>query len=382
MVKKILAGLAISFISLIICFIVLEVVVRAFFSQELIYLKTSEIWEPDNVLGWKHKMLTSTPVNLGDRKVQFKTDVNGFRIGQELIDSPDYKIFAIGDSFIEGLQVEYEETATAIIESSLSDRLNKKIKVFNAAVAGWDVNQYLIEAKKELPQNDYNFLLVFLYVGNDFTSEARDSFSPRSMIETHDFRIPRSLSRQEIIDSVIYPVNDRLETHSSAFLFLKKRFKVVLMRLGLTANQFPEVFLKSEADSPVYKTTADICLDIEEEASKYGIETVFVLIPTSLEVQEESSAEYIKGFNMNPFDVDINQANRLARKNFEEAGLFLIDPSEKMKQDYASDKERLYDLINDHFTEKGHRSLAEYVTPYLEEKITTEENGDNQENNQ
>jgi lysophospholipase L1-like esterase len=369
--KKIVLGLMLSFCSIIFSLFIVELLVRLFSPQELIYIEHSELWIADDVFGSKHPANVSTQVNIDEKMVHFKTDENGYRIGDKEITDARYKILALGDSFIEALHVEHEETVTGRLESILSEEIGETVKIVNTGVAGWDPHYYLLQIKEEIKRENYDLALIFLYVGNDFDRDVRqENFTPerlRSSDIKHVFRVPVNLSKEEIINALIYPINDYLETKSSAFVLFKKRAKVLLMKIGLTANYFPQVFFRSNADSPIFRVAAEVCVDIKEVALANGVETVFVLIPTSQQAQEASFDEYVRGFNVDTSLVDMTQPNRLVKENFDDLDLFLIDPLLPMREDYKRTGERQYGAMSDHFNEKGHQLLADILTPTLKE---------------
>lgn len=372
--KKISLGLLISLISIVLCSIFLELFVRKFFPQELVYLRATEVWVKDDILGWKHKINASTPVNaVGERMIHFKTDENGFRVGDTKIKSPVYKILALGDSFTEGLLVEHEETFTGRLELILSEGLGLNTRVVNAGVGGWSPNQYLLQAKDELDREEYDLVLVFVYIGNDLVKIRQDKFTPKQIGDKHDLRLPSNFSKAELVNAIIYPINDFLETRSAVFMLFKKRSSALMMKLGITTNYFPNVFLKSEAKSPSYRVTAEICSDIEKVASEHGIETLFVLIPTSQQVQEESFKEFTTGFNIDPSLVDVTQPNRLLRENLENLGLSVFDSLPEMKEEYNKRKIRFYGARTDHFNSEGHKVFANILVPVLGEILESKQ---------
>lgn len=369
MFKNVLGRLVISLIALFVSLLLVEGLIRTFFPQELIYLNRSEIWEPDDVFGWKLRSNVSADINSGERKIHFATDEQGFRVGKEKITSPTYTILALGDSFIEGQLVEHEETVTGRLESLLSEYLAITVRVVNAGVAGWGPNQYLLRTERELERENYDLVVVFVYIENDLVTERHESFEAVTWEDRHHFRLPRTFSQEEFIDAVFYPMNDILETRSVAFVVLKKRLKVLLWRLGVTPFRFPEVFFLSDMQSVRYEVTTAISADIEKIASEHGIETLFVLIPSSLQVQEKSYQEYIQGFHIDPDLVDTTQPNRLLKEEFERVNLSVIDSLTEMQKIYKTKGVLLYDRINDHFTVAGHEALAAIVVPVLKETL-------------
>lgn len=345
-----------------------EIFFRLFIPQQLIYFNP-KIWRPDKELGWRHRENVNTLLNTGESLIHFATDENGYRIShhQRIKDKaePEISIITIGDSFLEGLTVEQEYTIPEVLRGYLVKKYNKDILVVNAGVGGWNPIQYYLEAKGALSKKKYNLGIVFLCTENDLIATTKVVFRPVQIEARHRFRIPKSLKWQEWIMSVFYPINDFLETRSHLFIFLKNRFQVTLSKLGLTAYYFPAIFSLLKKESPRWEVTAKICKSIEEEFSKYDTPVFFLLLPASYQVHEDVFYDYIKGFNINPKDVDINQPNVLVAHTFRLKSLRLTDPLEYMRQK-AKEGLRMYGSADKHFNENGHRVVAEYLAPIVE----------------
>jgi hypothetical protein len=354
-------------ISILVTLFVLEIAVRLFMPQQLV-ARQPHMYKPDyNGFGWKHHANVNTVVNTGERTVQFRTDENGFRIGvsSQTSSNPDYKILALGDSFLEALQVEYEQTMTAHIENSLSAQIGIDVVVINTGVGAWGPNQYLMQAEEELANRDYDLVLVFLFSPNDIEKKSIKSYPPRMPAKKHVLRIPKNMGKAEIIDSWLYPVNDFLEERSHLYIFLKKSLSVTLAKLGLTAYYFPRTLELSYANSPSWATTADICAEIAREAHRYNVPIIFIHLPGPYTVNKETLDWYVNAFDIDPATIDVNQASRILKEEFEARELILLDTSEPLRLAYESGIDSLYGKIDQHFSPNGHRVVGEYITEWL-----------------
>jgi hypothetical protein len=349
-----------------------EILVRLFFPQQLIILR-SDIWRPDSPFGHRHQENANTVINTGEGAVHFITDGNGYRVNRNIPENntkPDISILAIGDSFIEAIQVENDFAIPEVTRKYLERKSSKTVQVDNTGVGGWDPNHYLLEAKRALAQKRYTLGIVFLYVGNDITTKKTTSFHPRTPAQRHKLHIPNSLKWNEIIQAILYPINDSLETKSHLFILVKRSGRVPLARLGLTAWYAPSVLKVEEVSSTRWKITAEICEEIQSEFSKYNTPVFFVLLPTSYQVHENLFKEYIWAFGIDPATVNINQPNRLIEGEFEARGLHLVDPLEYMRQKAESGL-IMFGLVDRHLNQNGHQIVAEYILPVIESYIKT-----------
>ncbi len=359
--RRIAANGSLFALSVCAALLLAEVAVRFVAPQQLIQVRP-DIWQPVDSLGWIKRPGVNTTVNIGDRTVLLITDDRGFRIGSRPRPVGGIRILLLGDSFMEALQVEYEESLAGLLETKLSERLGIPVEVWNTGVSGWDPVQYLLQARSILERDSIDLVIVALYAGNDAVPMRHDRIPPRQPNVYHKLRSPKTLKWDELIDSILYPINDFFERRSHLYLFLKTRMQTVLMRLGLTATYFPVEFLRSERESDRWQITGSICRDIAEAATRSRTQALFVIIPTQFQVDTLVFNRYVRGFNIEPSDIDIDQPSRLLRETLEKEGLLVIDALPALRAAHSSGQ-ILYGSVDPHMNAAGHALLAELVVP-------------------
>jgi hypothetical protein len=205
-----------------------ELAVRLVAPQQLILLRP-DLWQPAETVGWLRRPNIDVEVNTGERTVRVVTDAWGFRVGQRP-PRAERSVLLLGDSFMEALQVEHEQSFAGLLEAGLPQVAGTAVAVRNAGVGGWDPNQYYLFARSELARQDYDVVVVAVYVGNDVVGERMSTVPPRPAAVRHSLRIPRGLNGREIKDALAYPVNDFLEVRSHLFIFLRTQLRGVRMR--------------------------------------------------------------------------------------------------------------------------------------------------------
>src|SRR5262245_16181110 len=134
--------------SLAVCLLILEVAFRMFMPQPILF-DTEAIWEPAAGIGRRPRANIDVSVNTGERDARVITDEWGHRIGSSRKPPGQLRVLAIGDSMLQAIQVDYEQTLTALLARALSASLGRDTEVVNAGMGGWDPNQYLIAARAE-----------------------------------------------------------------------------------------------------------------------------------------------------------------------------------------------------------------------------------------
>lgn len=343
--------------------VLLEGVVRLFGPQQLIVIRP-DIWIPEEGVGWRVASNLDTAVNTGERAVRLLTDAYGYRVGRHRLTDGEYRILALGDSFLEALQLDYEQTMTALLEERLSVQLRGPVVIVNTGTAGWGPNQYALKARAELERSVYDLVIVFLYVGNDVERRRIDHFPPRKSAKRR-LRWPRNLHAKEWIDAVAFPVNDFLETRSHLFILFKNRAWFFLMRLGLSKRGLHDVYLRSEAASPRWTATGQICADLAQEAANRGIKTIFVLLPGVYQVDEQVGLQYARAVGADLSLVDFEQPNRLLSRELAAHGLSVVDTTPALREAHAAGETDLYGKVDTHFGPGGHRVVASMLEPVL-----------------
>ena len=339
-----------------------ELLVRLVAPQQLILIRP-DIWQPVDTVGWAQRPNIRTDVNTGDRTVTMVTDDNGFRTGISGRPDSGLRVLLLGDSFMAAMQVEYEASLAGLIERCLASRTGRSAAVWNAGVSGWDPPQYLVQARHAFERDSFDLVLVAVFLGNDIVSR-RYVFPPREPDRRHELRIPRRANWDELIDAVLAPVNDGLETRSHLFVLLKTRLRTLLMRFGLTAIEVPSELRKSEAASPRWSLTADILSDIDTLARAHGVPAVFALIPSIEAVEPSILAERVDAFGIDPASIDVEQPERLMRRELESRGLVVFSTMGALR--VAQERGViLYGRADPHPSAAGHQVMWNAIAPAL-----------------
>lgn len=346
--------------------LVMEGVVRTVAPQQLIELRP-ELWQGADSVGHLHRPNVAVRTNTGERTVTVYTDKDGFRVGAAGRREAPTQVLLIGDSFMEAIQVEHEQSTAYLLEKALEGRLQQPIAVRNAGISDWNPNQYLVRSRALMATDRYALLVVSIFVGNDAVK--RVAYVPaRAPFERKRFHLPHGFSAAALIDGFFSPLNDALETRSQLFVLMKSRLSVLRMKLGLTAEYFPVEYRRSEANSPRWKSTAAIAVDIRDAAAAHGVPTVFVLVPEAFQVYSRDFDDYVRGFGVDPNTVDLAQPSRRLEEELVSAGLTVVQTLDAFRA-AADTSERLFGLVDHHLTPAGHVLLTQLLAPHAADAI-------------
>lgn len=352
--RLVVANLALAAVSLLVAALLAEALVRAFFPQPLI-IRRPDVWFPVAGPGWDRTPNLDTTVNFaGAGPVRLLTDAEGNRVGASgPVRDPELRILAIGDSYVEALQVPYEQTMTWRLQEALTRATGKRVEVACAGVSGWGPSQYLFQSRRKMASGRYDLQLVFVYIENDLEVRRAQDYPPLHPSTWHSFRVPRNSSRAELVDALLRPVNDWMELRSEAFILARNRLRNLLARFGLASYRVPFSIERAAAAQPWWDITADILQDIERTGAEQGAPTLFVLIPPNYYFVDLPLKE--AGFD--PETMDLTQAHRILSRKFAERGLRTADLLPAFGRAYAEGIQP-FGAVDVHLSAAGHRVAA------------------------
>lgn len=356
--------------SLTITLLLLEGLLRLFLPQPTIWDPTLA-WEPVDGLGWWHQPNLDITLNTGEGDIRFITDAQGYRIGSTPTPSADFKILAIGDSFIEAVQVNYEQMMTSLLAESLTEQLGQTVVAVPVGLGGYGPNQYLIAAQKEFAREEYDLLLVFVTIGNDLESERITHFPPTATLYPPKLDISQGWSYNQY--ALASRAQAYLSQHSHLYVFLKTQLYFAQTRAGVTAPAWPSESTIAQADNPRWQVTGQILRDIASEADAHGTPTLFVLIPAPYQVYEAELTALMQAIGGDTSLVDVWQPTRLMEAELAPAELMLLDPLPALQTANAETGQPLYGRIDRHFTPYGHQVMADFLETAVLAALNSEE---------
>jgi hypothetical protein len=122
--------------------------------------------------GRKYWPETTYRIQSGEFQVRFRTNARGYRARPAPPRAADpYRIAFVGDSFTEGMQVEYDQTFCARIERGLAGGLpGREVIAENFGIAATGLFEYWHRITHDVLRPDPpDALVLCLYPGNDFT---------------------------------------------------------------------------------------------------------------------------------------------------------------------------------------------------------------------
>lgn len=279
--------------------------------------------------------------------VRYRTNVQGFRIGQEQDPAREYAKadwLVIGDSFTQGAQVDFSELYTTILGERFPDKV-----VVNAGISGLgpghEYNYYTNTGYKLSP----DLVLLQLCSFNDFMN----------------------------VEPSLVGFTDRLMTHSAFLRYLLADFKFTNpaeLPLGRWTEPFQPTS-QGNADFNIFynETSPTKARDLEafqryltllrDSVDSRGARLLVVLIPTKEQVHQRYLDEVVQAFSLDAARLNMHRPNEVLG---DLAARLHIDFIDLLMAFQATRPSPFYEY-DEHMTANGHRVMAGAIAERLEE---------------
>ena len=272
----------------------------------------------------------------------------------------ELRLLALGDSFTLGVQVEEEQTFSALLGAKLTASLGRPVRIINAGVDGFGTEQAMQMAERLDAHYDVDGAILLFFTGNDFWENF--SFTERKRMNGGGL-MPPPKPYLSFWDRTL----GRL---SYAYAFVRVHFRTRALRSDSHQLQrYSEELRIFDASSPVLTRQMHVTRSALNRFSSFCVEKewkCFLPIAPPAFVAHPQRAEAT--FDL--VDMDMNQVN-LDRPSQTLAKLPLQGlPKLDLAPLLRASTEPLYFRFDGHWNSKGHAlvadTLAEWLTPLLQ----------------
>ena len=347
-------------------------VVSLFFSEFLV-----RKFNPQEVNGWGERISLEIDDRFGwrlipDQTTQLRWESYDYFVTANSLgfpgpayssEKPDgvYRILITGDAFSSAEGVNTDQAWPSILEADLSQQLGMPVQVLNFAITGYGPNQYRAIIDEYVPVFRPDLVIVEFFV-NDFqdvelTNEqfqySIGFFEPSQTGLASYIRLEhlRSFLRYDILDRLSEFVTNQPQT-TGYFLGNFNAFETWRKEAMQEASHEVEVQLEN----------------IKRISAESGSKLMTVVVPASIQVcQPKDLAYYPMHVDFSdPELYDPEMPQRLFRQMNENLDIPIVDL--RIVFEHASGCP--YQPKNMHWTESGHKAVADYLANYLiQEKI-------------
>ncbi len=360
-------------------------------------------FSPDPVLGWRTTPNQVAGVDRLEFRGIIRINPKGLRDEEHSYEPAPgvFRIVLLGDSFMQGTSVDYQDSLPFLIEQSLAD---KRVQVINCGVAGYSLVQELLFLKTEGAKYHPDLVLLAMYAENDVADSTLCTARP----EDGETKTVRPYARREADGRLVFTEVDveRLQkelerehkTYTPFELLLRSMRRSMTSRacklaiglfrqkleeknynpnlwLGVHAKVFdpalcPEVSWSSEEYKrrweEAWRVTERTLEEIKAVAESSGALLAVFSVPSKLQVERRYLDTVKRRFPGMEFD--LLQAERRTQAVCSCLGIPFLGLVQSFR-DAAADGQHLFYQIDDaHWNAAGHRLAAQETAQWLRDQ--------------
>lgn len=367
--KNILKNLLLIFISIFFTLFILEILLRIFGHQGMYTVSQYP----------KEMFCDSFPTHLcpnyegnfpkSEISGHIKINSKGLRDVEHTYEKKGtFRILGLGDSFVFGHGVEYNESFLTVLEDKLNKNFTDSIEIIKAGTPGIGPQAYLNILEKEGLKYSPDMVLVCIFIGNDI-NDIRLSASPPSVSDSIRIKAPdqhKQVSATVKEGKSTTAIKDFLRRHVHLYSFVVDRLKSIPsisrflqmnnLASGLIGGYVIDILKKDYSNE--YKAKWDEAFNSLMKMKELNSNMIICIIPSREQIDSLRLSKALAQLGYNKEDIDIEHPNRLIKEFCVANGLLCIDMLPSFRK--ASGKQ-LYFEIDPHFNKEGHKLAADVI---------------------
>ena len=355
--KDLLRNLGLLAGSMILSLVMAECVVRFLYPQQLAVWHTM----PDG--------LVIHPPGLDTYLAEFKQQVRfnslGMRDREHAADKAEgtTRVLVLGDSFMEALQVSFEESFSHRLESRLRKTLGPHVDVINCSVSGWGQDAQLAYLQKYGRDLKPDLILVAMTLHNDVLDNMQGRFYSMAQGRLAPVSVPR-ISDWEYNT---LRIKGYFASRSHLWQLVRKWKHLGEIREVASALDRHVLQVVQGGDEPAelqrgWQVTSELLKGIRDAGKGLGAETAVMLIPLRYQLEPDSLRKFREAAGVTSGNAVVDRPQQLMKKLGREAGLEIIDLLPVFQSQTASAGHSRSDgslhLQEGHWNTMGHRLAA------------------------
>lgn len=365
--KSLSRNIGLIVISTVLSLLLAEWAVRTVYPQQLAVWHTMEDW------------MVIHPPGLTTYLTEFNQEVRFNAIGMRDRDherkegEDTIRVLVFGDSFMEALQVAFEDSFPSLLESGLREALHRNVEVINCAVSGWGQDSQLAYLEKYGRVFKPDLILVAMTLHNDVSDNMKEQFYT---FADHKL-IPKLAASMSVSEQRILHIKDFFASHSHLWQLMRKWKSLGEIRNSATAldKHVMQLIGKNEETEELkreWKVTFELFKRIHEVGKSMGAETAIMLIPLKIQLQDDSLDEFRTFVGMSKDDVAIEKPQQAMRAFGHEAHIEIIDLLPALRkwtvEHRTSENRTSLHLQEGHWNVNGHSLAAKIAVEELVRK--------------
>ena len=309
---------------------------------------------------------------------QVQTNSFGFRDREHDLKKPagTVRILLLGDSFMEALQVDAQDTVSALLERELRAMLGCQVEVINAGVSGWGTDDEVTYLKRKGTEFRPDVVLFAATLHNDIS----DNLEGRYHRVDQGQLIEKPVSESSWYTYWGLEARSYLASHSHLYQILYQSWKSMgRADAGARLTSHVVELMRNAPNDEVTRgwwVTQQLLEQAKTLATADGFQLAMVLIPTIYEVDERSYGELLATLRLNESEFSRDKPVETLAAILDQEGIGAIDLLPAFRARSHDSGQELYIQGDGHFNKEGHRLAASVVSRELARMMTGRDEAD------
>jgi hypothetical protein len=300
--------------------------------------------------GYSHKFHTHVHTNaLGFRDVEHDLESS----------KGTYRILLLGDSFMEALQVEFEESFPHLLEEELNKMLSCRVEVINAGVSGWGTDDQVTYFSRRGRELHPNLVLFAFTLHNDIS----DNLEERYHLREGEILRPKPVTEASVFRHLNLEIRSYMISHSHLYQLAYQSWKSMgAAKAGNRLTGHVVELMRVEPGATAkngWWITKQLLAEANRLSKLGGAQMAVFPIPLIYQVDGQVYAELLATYQLSEGQFNPNNPRAMLFQVLEEENIPRIDIlPEFLRYISTSGGQRLYIRGDGHWNRNGHRVAA------------------------
>jgi hypothetical protein len=330
------------------------------------------LWpQPMNIFDNTRDRMTVHPPNLDLYLPQFGHRVHmnsaGMRDREHRVEKAPgvFRILLLGDSFIEAVQVPFEDSLPALLRARLEARGAAPVEIVSAGVGGWGTDDELTYLQRYGLRYRPDLVLLAVTLHNDLVDNLAmeyHSFDPQGGLREkprEDFPLPVYLSQK---------LKAWLSSHCYLYrlIYLTRTASHVASAARALNSEVVQLLLPEPPPRIAlgWSMTEALLSKMERVTDAHGARFAVLLIPIEAQLSREEREALLRQEGVSAREIQIDRPQRVLEAWGARAAAPVIDLLPAFRAWYETHPDELY-LPEGHWNEQGHEVAADVAADEL-----------------
>jgi hypothetical protein len=267
-----------------------------------------------------------------------------------------YRILLLGDSFMEALQVEFEESFPHLLEKELNRLMPCDVEVINAAVSGWGTDDQVTYLSRRGRQLHPHLVLIAFTLHNDVSDNLEERYHLR---EGGKLR-PKPVNEASLFQYVNREFRSYMVSHSHLYQLVYQSWKSIgAARAGGRLNEHVVDLMRLDSVATVkngWWITKQLLAEANRLSKLGGAHIAVFSIPLIYQVDGRAYADLLGTYQLSDGQLDPNNPGAMLLHILEEENIPRVDILPEFRREIStSGGQPLYIRGDGHWNRNGHR---------------------------